>query len=88
MQVCLYRHRRSKTEVEAAEFTGNNFLAMNTWTGDSMRWINVHAQRCLLIQGDSKFACEPGDWVVKDSSGRFFVYAGRHFKLDYKAVTA
>lgn len=88
MQVLLFRDRASGFNVEAARFGPNNFLAMNTWTSEALRWVDVPngvAELHDVVDGSTQ-AVQVGDWIVKEVGGRFRRVGPKRFASAYSPV--
>lgn len=89
MQVTVWRNRQFGYDVTAAQFTGNNFLAMNTWTSEALKYDNVEDGKCVLHDhvDDNDFDVQIGDWIYRDEDDRLACGGDDWFRRHFQKVT-
>lgn len=80
------RYRKKPTEVEARQVDAMDYDDMT----DLLGWCGGHAvdyaDYVIVLSRDEDYV-RPGDWIVKDSDGEFWVYAPEDFAASFEKVT-
>lgn len=77
------KFRKKPVEIEAIQWTGENFVEITGWSGDV--W-SVNIDQLIIPTLEGKHYANVGDWIIKGIQGEFYPCKPDIFEQTYETV--
>ncbi len=79
-------------EVEAVQWTGDNFKEVSGFVGHRYLWVMPDRDLIMQVPEDgcikAEYKVKIGDWIIKDARGKIYPCQDDNFKRAYEPVTS
>jgi hypothetical protein len=77
------KYRKKPVEIEAVQWTGENFVEITDWAGD----VWGRSGKLLVIHTlEGTMSAQPGDWIIRGVQGEFYPCKPDIFDQTYEPV--
>ena len=81
------RYRKKPVEVDAIQYTGDNFRRINTWMTENGWPAGRNPDQSVIIHTlEGEMRANIGDWIIRGVQGEFYPIKEAIFRETYEPV--